>query len=82
MRNINEYDVLIGNRLKEERLKRKMSLADVSKFFSVSRQTIFRWENGERGMSMEAFIKMLEFYGLEPNQFVKDIIAEADKKGL
>ena len=82
MRNINEYDVLIGNRLKEERLKRKMSLADVSKFFSVSRQTIFRWENWERGMSMEAFIKMLEFYGLEPNQFVKDIIAEADKKGL
>lgn len=31
MRNINEYDVLIGERLKEQRVARKMSLADVSK---------------------------------------------------
>lgn len=82
MRNINQYDVLIGERLREQRLNRKMSLAVVSKFFGVSRQTIFRWEKGERGMPLEAFLKMLKFYDLEPNQFVKDIIAEADRLGL
>lgn len=80
--NINEYDVLIGERLREERLKRKMSLADVGKVFNVSRQSIFKYEKGQRGMSMETFIKMLEFYDLEPNQFVKEIIAEAEKRGL
>lgn len=82
MRNINEYDALIGERFKEQRTKRKMSLADVSKVFNVSRQTIFRWERGERGMPIESFFKMLEFYDLEPNQFVKDIIAEAGKRGI
>lgn len=82
MRNINEYDVLIGERMKEQRLKHKMTLTDASKVFNVSRSSIFKYEKGERGMSMETFLKMLEFYDLEPNQFVKEIIAEAEKRGL
>ena len=80
--NLNEYDVLIGARFREERLKRKMSLADVGNRFNVSRQSIFKYEKGQRGMPLEMFFKMLEFYDLNPNQFVKEIIAEAEKRGL
>ena len=68
--------------MREQRLKRKMTLAECSRIFNISISSIFKYEKGERGMSMETFLKMLEFYDLEPNQFVKEIIAEAEKRGL
>ncbi len=80
MKPINEYDLIIGEKIKEERVKRKMSLAEAGKVFGVSLYAICNYEKGKRGMSAEMLFNMLNYYEIDADAFVQEVINEAKRR--
>lgn len=80
MKVINEYDLVIGQKIKEERLIRRMSLQDAGDIFGVSRYAICNYEKGKRGMSAEMLFTMLNYYGIDADSFVQEVITEVKKR--
>lgn len=73
----NKYDQIIGQKLREKRIAKKMSLADAGRIFGCSRYTIFNYEKGTRGMPIEILFKMFRFYDIDGNDFINEVISEA-----
>lgn len=53
-----------GNRLKELRLEKKLSLAGLSKEIKISDATISRWENNLNDIKGEELIVLARFFGV------------------
>ncbi len=63
------------NLLKEERIKRKMSIEELSKKSSVSLSTIRRIENGIVEPRLTTFYRLIDILGLTQNKkFVKKLM--------
>ena len=52
------------NRIKELRLERGWLQADLGKKLNAGKNTISRYENGERGLDVETILKLCEVFGV------------------
>lgn len=59
--------MIIGNRIKEERLKRKLTQEELGKLIGVSKVAISHYERGEEQPKMEKLVKLSEVLNLTPN---------------
>lgn len=64
---------VIGERLKTLREQRNLSRNDVAQYMGVTRQTVFRWETGERMPDVITFIKLARLLGAEIDDIIKSI---------
>ena len=60
-------NALIGKKIQKYREERSMTRNEFSKLMSVSLQTIYRWENGERVPDVVMFMKICSVLGVNPN---------------
>ena len=51
------------NRLKEERMKRKIKAVDLAKALNVTKQTLSHWETNKRNPDLETLCKLADLYG-------------------
>ena len=56
-----DYKLLLKN-IKELRIEKKLSQADVAKELSLSREVYNRYEKGNRKISIEVLCDIAEFY--------------------
>lgn len=69
------YD--LGDKLREVRLSKNLSLADVAKKLHVAAKTLQRYECGERKIKQDILLKLTEIYEIDYYQFVKNIRLES-----
>lgn len=65
------YD--LGEKLREIRLSKNLSLADVADKLHVAAKTLQRYECGERKIKLDILLKLTEIYDIDYYQFVKNI---------
>ena len=63
---------VIGKRLETIREQRNMSRQDIADYMGVTRQTVFRWEQGERMPDVLTFIKLARLLGVEISDLLED----------
>lgn len=61
----------LGARLREERIRRGLSLAAVSAVVDVPVRTISRYETGERKIKVEMLVRLCEVYHLDFAEVLK-----------
>lgn len=59
--------MIIGERLKIERINRGLSQEELGKLINVSKVAICGYENGTKNPTMQNFIKLIEVLNLDPN---------------
>lgn len=59
--------MIIGARIKEERLKRNLTQEELGKLIGVSKVAISHYERGEEQPKMEKLVKLSEVLNLTPN---------------
>ena len=59
--------MFIGERVKQERIKRGMSQEELGKLLGVSKVSVCGYETGNRVPTMEKFLKLIDILNLEPN---------------
>lgn len=69
------YD--LGEKLREIRLSKNLSLADVADELHVAAKTLQRYECGERKIKLDILLKLTEIYDINYYQFVKNIRLES-----
>lgn len=69
------YD--LGEKLREIRLSKNLSLADVANQLHVAAKTLQRYECGERKIKLDILLKLTEIYEINYYQFVKNIRLES-----
>lgn len=52
----------LGHILKQLRIQKNLSQADVAKILSISRQAYCRYENDQREISLDALCLLADFY--------------------
>lgn len=67
----------LGEKLREIRLSKKLSLAEVAEKLHVTAKTLQRYECGERKIKSDIIIKLSEIYDFNYYQFVKNIRLES-----
>lgn len=56
----------MGNKLRELRLKNKMTEQDVGKFLYVSPQAVYKWEHGRCFPAVDNLFALCELYKVNP----------------
>lgn len=69
------YD--LGEKLREIRLSKNLSLADVADKLHVAAKTLQRYECGERKIKLDILLKLTDIYDINYYQFVKNIRLES-----
>ena len=71
-----EFNLLIGEVLKEKRIEKGWSLLELSKRLNnkVTRQTLFHYENGETKIRHNMFMEICKIYNVEPEDLIDEII--------
>ncbi len=64
----------LGEVLKENRLRCKMTQEFVSEALGVSRQAVSKWENGTSDPSTSNLIALAKLYGVSSEELLKNII--------
>ena len=59
--------MIIGSRIKEARLKKKMSQEQLGAILGVSKVSVCGYEKGTRTPTMENFLQLIEILDLEPD---------------
>lgn len=64
----------LGDRIHMARKRRKISIQDMANRANISRQTIWKIEHGDSGVSMGAYLKVLNGLGMktELNKIIED----------
>lgn len=75
---MNKYDYVVGQKFRQCRLEHKLTLRQASEIFDLSKSSIFAYENGTRGMSLETMFRMIEFYGLDAKTFISECLEELE----
>jgi transcriptional regulator with XRE-family HTH domain len=63
----------IGNKIKEERLKKGMSQAELGELVGLQKQHIYLIELGEKGISFDLAKKILNSLGFDIQTVIKKI---------
>lgn len=66
----------IGARLYNLRVNSDLTIADLTKKFDVSRNTIYRWEHNVFAPRRSVLVKLAEFYGVSVDWILKGIVIE------
>lgn len=61
---------VLGEKLKALRLQRELSLADVAEAAGVSRSFLSLLERGETDVSLDRFLRLTLFYGMQPSELL------------
>ena len=64
---IMEVFMVIGSRIKEERLKRGLSQQQLGDLLDVTKVSVCGYENGTRTPTMETFMKLIEVLDMSPD---------------
>lgn len=76
-----DFNKVIGNVLKEKRTEKGWSLLELSKKLnSVTRQTLFHYENGETKIRRNIFIELCKVYNIEPDTLLDEITIKYMRK--
>ncbi len=59
--------MVVGNRIREERLKRKMSQQQLGDLLGVTKVSVCGYESGTRTPTMETFLKLIDILNLSPD---------------
>ena len=74
MRNVNNIDILIGQKLKEARLKKDYTLEAVAQEIGLKQASaIGHYENGRRSISIENLIKICVFLELDYKELLDEV---------
>lgn len=71
--------MMVGHKLKEQRLKQKETQETLALKLGVSRQTISNWENGKTLPDIDSLIKIAQLYQLSMDELF-DLKSEAPVK--
>lgn len=75
--------MVIGNRIKEERLKRGMSQQQLGDLLNVTKVSVCGYENETRTPTMDTFIKLVEVLDISPDYLLGrdiNVICEEEEK--
>ncbi|MCI8778766.1 MAG: helix-turn-helix transcriptional regulator [Bacilli bacterium] len=75
--------MVVGSRIKEERLKREMSQQQLGDLLGVTKVSVCGYENGTRTPTMETFLKLINILNIEPNYILGrdvDVVCEGETK--
>lgn len=76
-----DFNKVIGKVLKEKRTEKGWSLLELSKKLnSVTRQTLFHYENGETKIRRNIFIELCKVYNIEPDTLLDEITIKYMRK--
>ena len=64
-----------GERLREARNERGLSLEDVARAMGVSTRQVARWQTGESGMKMARLTQLAQLLGKPPSYFLDEVAA-------
>lgn len=74
--------MIIGERLKQERIKRGYSQKELGDLLKVSKVSISGYETGSRTPNMQTFIKLIELLDLDSNYILgrdANVISDKDE---
>lgn len=66
----------LGEKIKFQRKKRKISQKELAKHLLVSRQTISNWENGKNNPDIENLILLSDFFCIDITYFINESTEE------
>ncbi|OYP11100.1 helix-turn-helix protein [Lachnotalea glycerini] len=70
----------IGEKLREVRLEKSLTLAEVAVQLDIASKTLQRYECGERKIKVEALQKLASIYEFNYYNFVRDVRLDSIKK--
>lgn len=62
----------LAERLKESRIKKRLSQGDVAAHLQISRQSISKWENGNSYPDLDNLVKLSDYYGVSVDELLKE----------
>lgn len=68
-----EFDLVLGQTLKEKRMKKNLSLEQVAKKMNITRQAIFRYEKAEVSMKNSTFKKYCYAINEDPTDVYEEV---------
>lgn len=72
--------MILGQRIKEARLKLKMSQEDLGDKLGVTKVSVCGYENGTRTPTMKVFLSLIDVLDLEPNYILgRDVLAVSEE---
>ncbi|MEY8444750.1 helix-turn-helix transcriptional regulator [Enterococcus ratti] len=71
--------IKVSYKIKNERLKKKMTQKDLAKKIFVSRQTISSWENSRSLPSYENFVLLSKFFNIPIDHFYVENNSEKEE---
>lgn len=75
--------MIIGSRIKEERIKRGLSQQQLGDLLDVTKVSVCGYENGTRTPTMETFMKLMEVLDMSPDYLLGrdiNVISEEEEK--
>ena len=67
---------MIGNKIRELRLQRKLSQTELSNILHVSQQTVTKWENGKAEPSGSAIKELSKFFNVSADYLLGNTQSE------
>lgn len=62
----------LGPKLKEERLKMKLTQENIAEILNVSRQTISSWETGRSYPDLESLVALSDLYNISLDELLRE----------
>ena len=75
--------MLIGERIKQERLKRNLTQQELGDMLGVSKVSICGYETGSRTPTVDTFLKLIQILSLTPDYALGldiEVVAEKDEE--
>lgn len=54
----------IGERIKELRISKKLTQAELAQVLNIKRETVARWENGTRDLKTDVIISLAKYFNV------------------
>ena len=68
---MNEVDVKLGSIIREKRKEMRMTQTDLALKLGTTKQCVYYYEKGTRGLTLSLFFKVCDVLGLDPNEIQK-----------
>ena len=75
--------MIIGSRIKEERIKKNLSQQQLGDLLGVTKVSVCGYENGTRTPTIETFLKIIDILELSPDYILGrdvDVVCEEEEK--
>ena len=68
----------LGNKLLELRNKKGLTEEEVAKKLGVTKQTVIKWEKGEKTLEFDQIMPICELYGIKSDELLKESVEESE----